>query len=726
MGNPARFGSGARGEPQDVPGAGHQASFGPEISWPYGFRPLDPESREVFESAYGTGPLNTSYGSGAASSGSVYQPPAVDDYGDPGYSDPSYDGPAYGGPHAGPAYPAAPAYPGRPGSGFSGAPASPAGSGSPSGPGGFGTPRGFGDDSRRPSADRLPGYQLPEAPRVQENPRPGYQAPPSVGDIWPVTGAQEALPDTGSQPSAGGRHGSPRSGQGGYPDQWYDNPRLDDRALDDQRISDQRPPRSPDPRLEGMTYGELRYDDTGSFAAATAEPEPSGELLDDESWYQELRRSAPAYPDNPATPRGPASGPQRRMEPQNPSGPAFGSPAGGYPQPGDRSPGFGSPRWDGPDRPQMSAGPNASRPAGRGGPQASPISAGLMNPAAQGNGFLGAPVAPAASVPVASAPSSSVGLLTPPGGTRVDSLRNGGAFPAAPAAPAAPAPAAPARAATRAGHASAAPGTTRRRPAEVRPGHGLDGPGITGSWPTQPVADDDLESYDDFWRDDADEEYTGLFGDREAEHRRAVAKAAAAAKRQIGKRRGRSNDHRLWFGLIVVLVVFAAVLAVVVKFEFLSGHSGPAHAMKTPDKIGTFSRTADLEHAADLAALKAKVIKTSSGQASNVVSAVYESGNSAAGNNAQIVMFIGGHLAHADPAASVTSFTQQFKGAKVVSAGAGGGQAACVPDGTGANAAAVCVWFDNDSFGEVVSPTMNATALAKELQAVRSAVEVRA
>jgi hypothetical protein len=38
----------------------------------------------------------------------------------------------------------------------------------------------------------------------------------------------------------------------------------------------------------------------------------------------------------------------------------------------------------------------------------------------------------------------------------------------------------------------------------------------------------------------------------------------------------------------------------------------------------------------------------------------------------------------------------------------------------------VCVWFDNDSFGEVVSPTMNATALAKELQAVRSAVEVRA
>ena len=66
--------------------------FGPEISWPYGFRQLDPESREVLESAYGTGP--------------VYQQPAMDDYGygDPGYSDPSYEGPKT--PHGGPAFPA--------------------------------------------------------------------------------------------------------------------------------------------------------------------------------------------------------------------------------------------------------------------------------------------------------------------------------------------------------------------------------------------------------------------------------------------------------------------------------------------------------------------------------------------------------------------------------------------------------------------------------------------
>jgi hypothetical protein len=255
----------------------------------------------------------------------------------------------------------------------------------------------------------------------------------------------------------------------------------------------------------------------------------------------------------------------------------------------------------------------------------------------------------------------------------------------------------------------------------VRPGHGLDGPEITSSWPAQPAADDHLDSYQDFWRDDADEEYTGLFGDREAEFERADAKLAAA-KRGTGRRRGGSNDHRLWLGLGGVIVVAAAAIVGVIKFEFPS-HSGPVHTMTTPDKIGTFARTVDLEHQADVAALKQKVISMSSGQASGVVSAVYESGKASAGNTAQIIMFIGGHLANADPAASITSFTQQFRGAKVVTAGGLGGKAACVQDGTGSNSVAMCAWFDNDSFGEVVSPTMNASALASAMQQVRPAVE---
>jgi hypothetical protein len=666
--------------------------FGPEISWPYGFRQLDPESREVLESAYGT-------------RRPAYQQPAMDDfgYGDPGYSDPSYEGPKT--PYGNPAFPAG------------------------HGAGHAGTQRDFGGTGYRPSdsSGSLPGYQVPEIrdpalPSNQGPSHPGsaYQAPGYAGsgyqpqsfapppgsgqDIWPVTGAQEALPDTGPQPVL---PGSSAQGSSAYPEQWYDSPRLDDRALDDRAQRDSRPSRSPDPRLVGMTYGELRYDEPEAAESGYDEP------LDDESWFQELRRSAPVYPQTPGGPQGPGSGPQRRAEP---SGPAFGQQSG-YSPTADRAPGFGPSRRDG-SGPQSPQGPKMS--AGRPQP-------GLGAPAAPGAGFLSAPAAP-------------VSLLTPPHGTRVDSLRDPVTRPAAPAAsprsasaatqvltsPKAPSPkpATPRAPAPKPLTPSAltpkAPGAGRPGTGTVRPGHGLDGPEITSSWPVQPTTDDP-DTYQDFWRDDADEEYTGLFGDREAEFERADAKLAAAKKR-IGRRRGGSNDHRLWLGLGGVIVLAAAAIVGVIKFEFPS-HSGPVHTMATPAKIGTFARTVDLEHEADVNALKQKVIAMSAGQASDVKSAVYESGNSAAGNTAQIVMFIGGHLANADPAASINSFTQQFHGAKVVSAGALGGKAACVQDGTGSNSVAMCAFFDNDSFGEVVSPTMNATALASVMQKIRPSVE---
>jgi hypothetical protein len=692
LGSQGRYGSGARSEPQDSLGSERrEVPFGPEISWPYGFRKLDPESREVLESGYGTGP--------------AYQQPAMDDfgYGDPGYSDPSYEGPKA--PYGNSVFPA-----GNHGAGNHGA----------GNHGNGGTPRDFGGAGYRPSGPSggVPGYQVPEVrdPSPSAYQAPGYQGsgyqpqpfspPPGSGqDIWPVTGAQEALPDQGGSggravPPSGGSPGGRPPGEGtAYPEEWYGSPRLDDRALGDRPQDDARSPRSPDPRLVGMTYGELRYDDPAPGEPGYVEP------LDEESWYQELRRSAPAYPQTPGGPQGPGSGPQRRAEP---SGPGFGQQSGYSPAP-DRAPGHGQPRRDSadPQRPQMSAG----RPQ--------------PGPAAPGAGFLSAPAAP-------------VGLLTPPHGTRVDSLRNPAARPAAPAAsprsaPLAPAgttpPSPPGTAATQVltgpktpkTPGPATPGASRPGLGTVRPGHGLDGPEITSSWPAQPATDDHLDSYQDFWRDDADEEYTGLFGDREAEFERADAKLAAA-KRQIGRRRGGSNDHRLWLGLGGVIVVAAAAIVGVIKFEFPS-HSGPAHSMTTPAKIGAFARTVDLEHQADVAALKQKVINMSSGQASHVVSAVYESGKASAGNNAQIIMFIGGHLANADPAASITSFTQQFRGAKVVTAGALGGKAACVQDGTGSSSVAMCAWFDNDSFGEVVSPTMNATALANAMQTVRPSVE---
>jgi len=108
-----------------------------------------------------------------------------------------------------------------------------------------------------------------------------------------------------------------------------------------------------------------------------------------------------------------------------------------------------------------------------------------------------------------------------------------------------------------------------------------------------------------------------------------------------------------------------------------------------------------------------------------VVSAVYESGNSAAGSTEQIVMFIGGHLANAAPASSISSFTQKFAGATVVSAGSLGGKAACVEEAPGtSDSVAMCVWFDNDSFGEIVSPTMNATSLSSVMRTMRPLLEI--
>jgi hypothetical protein len=713
--------------------------FGPEISWPHGFRQIDPQSRDAFEAAYGPGPAHT---------GPAYQQPAMDDYdgyGDPGYSDPSYDGPRTS--YAGPAFPG--------------------GNGDPRNAGG---PRGSGGPGYQTPGSRVPGYQVPE---VRDNSRsdtsrsgygtsghdtggyqapgydtsgyeaggyeaPGYAAPGYAGsgyqpappaardDIYPVTGAMEALPETGPQPLApwGDRDGFGKTGTSAYPEQWYDHPRLDDRARDVLPAADPRPadPRPGDPRLEGIRYDELRYDEPASGGTGLDEP------LDDDSWYEELRRSAPAYPQTPGD-RHP-SGPVRQV-------PSSGQQPGYSPPPATERFGYGQqPRGgSGPQTDRGGSGPQLSAPQlGTGRPRAGgPAEMNTARPTFTPNpgaGFLGAP------------PAAHVGVLTPPAGSRIEtgrietgrtemgrtetlpesrpSLASQGTrqFPAAPpAAPPAGSAAAPAR--------QAAP--------KVRPGHGLDGPMITSSWPAQP-ATGDVESFEDFWADDDDEaEYKGLFGDRDTSQdgpaRRRVPmgranKAGLDAAKRIGRRRGGSNDHRLWIGLGVVVVLAAAAIVGIIKFEFPS-HSGPAHTMQTPASIGTYARTVDLEKEANLGQLRNEVIKMSAGQATDVKSGMYESGKAAAGNTEQIIMFIGGHLANADPASSIAGFKQKYPGATLVNPGSLGGEATCVEEGGGTSeSVSMCAWFDNDSFGEIVSPTMNASALAKAMLTVRPAVEL--
>jgi hypothetical protein len=196
------------------------------------------------------------------------------------------------------------------------------------------------------------------------------------------------------------------------------------------------------------------------------------------------------------------------------------------------------------------------------------------------------------------------------------------------------------------------------------------------------------------------------------------------SSRPAGRRRGRSGDRRLWFALGAVVVVFVGAIVAIVMVAFPSGSGGPAHTLVTPDQLNAFTRRPALEQQMNVAQLRQDVVTTSSGQARHVVEAVYEAGNSTSGSTPQIILFIGGNLLNASPQVSVTSFTQRFKGARITSAG-GLGEAACVnATASQPGSVAMCAWFDNDSFGEVVSPTMNASALADTMRQIRPHVEL--
>ena len=196
------------------------------------------------------------------------------------------------------------------------------------------------------------------------------------------------------------------------------------------------------------------------------------------------------------------------------------------------------------------------------------------------------------------------------------------------------------------------------------------------------------------------------------------------SSRSAGRRRGRSGDRRLWFALGGVVVIFVGAIVAIVMVAFPSGPGGPAHTLVTPNQLNAFIRRPALEQQMNVAQLRQDVVNTSSGQARHVVEAVYEAGNSTSGSTPQIILFIGGNLVNAAPQVSVTSFIQRFKGARITSAG-GLGEAACVnATASQPGSVAMCAWFDNDSFSEVVSPTMNASALANAMRQIRPHVEL--
>ena len=200
------------------------------------------------------------------------------------------------------------------------------------------------------------------------------------------------------------------------------------------------------------------------------------------------------------------------------------------------------------------------------------------------------------------------------------------------------------------------------------------------------------------------------------------------ARRAVGKRRGRSGDRRQWMALGAIAIVAAgAIGAVLIKHAF-SGPSGPAHQVVAPQTVDGYARSANLEKQLDVADEAQKVAKASSGQASDVVYGVYQMGSTSGVDaaNTQMFMFVGGKLASADPGASIQNFEQTYPGSAAVSPGSLGGQAACTETHLNGQSASMCVWFDNDTFGAVVSPTMTTAKLASTMDTVRPSLELYA
>jgi hypothetical protein len=196
----------------------------------------------------------------------------------------------------------------------------------------------------------------------------------------------------------------------------------------------------------------------------------------------------------------------------------------------------------------------------------------------------------------------------------------------------------------------------------------------------------------------------------------------AQARARSGRRRGRGYQRKLLLALGgAALALVGAIVAAILLLQ--SGPSGPAHTLVTPAQLGAYVRKPQLARRMGVAQLERNILAQSSGAVSHLVSAVYQDGSTATGPTPQVMLFIGGRLAGASPSASVATFSQHFRNVTHISAGKLGGEAACVPGQASTGGASVCAWFDNDTFGELVSPHMTAAALATELRAIRPSIE---
>ena len=161
-----------------------------------------------------------------------------------------------------------------------------------------------------------------------------------------------------------------------------------------------------------------------------------------------------------------------------------------------------------------------------------------------------------------------------------------------------------------------------------------------------------------------------------------------------------------------------AIVAVLAVVGYLLLAPQVTHVVSVPASLNGYVRQ-PAQASATAQQLKSRILTRAGGAVSNVVAATYEKrAGSGVGSGPQIIVFIGGN---SSSSGDFISGITELRGSFTTSAGSLGGQAACAPSTNGGPAE--CAWADGDTFGVLVSATLNATGLASELRLMRPLVE---
>ncbi len=169
-----------------------------------------------------------------------------------------------------------------------------------------------------------------------------------------------------------------------------------------------------------------------------------------------------------------------------------------------------------------------------------------------------------------------------------------------------------------------------------------------------------------------------------------------------------------------MVVLGSAIIATLAVAGYVVFRPQASHVVSAPASQSGYARQPANAAANDL---RHRIVAAAGGAVSNVVAAVYQrTTGPGTKKGPQIVVFIGGNLAGGASADNlISAYMTRLPGAYTTSAGRLGGRAACAPGSNGGPAE--CAWADNDTFGVVVSATVNSAGLADVMRQMRPQVE---